>query len=262
MERLSRLVSVVTPVHWPSVGYLADAYGSLAGQKMPDGWDWQWLVQEDGQDGLLLDQLPDDPRILAGSGRPGGPGVARTLALARAEGELVKVLDADDQLTPDALARDIATLTDNPHLGWVTSRVLDLHPDGSTHGWDKDPPDGPISRGAVLAFWKANDYRAPVHPATLCMRRDLLLALGGWMALPASEDTGLLIAANVVSDGYFIAEPGLYYRKWPGQMTGQAAHRDPAEHTARMRIIEARAEALRSLLSASPSSSASGLPTS
>jgi hypothetical protein len=106
---------------------------------------------------------------------------------------------------------------------------------------------------AVLggASWKANGYRAPVHPATLCMRRDLLLALSGGMALPASEDTGLLIAASVVSDGYFIAEPGLHYRKWPGQMTGQAAHRDPAEHAARMRIIEARASAL---LSASVSS--------
>ncbi|GAA3752639.1 glycosyltransferase family 2 protein [Plantactinospora mayteni] len=250
MERLSRLVSVITPVHGPSVGYLADAYGSLAGQKMPDGWDWQWLVQEDGQDGLLLDQLPDDPRILPGSGRPGGPGVARTLALARAEGDLVKVLDADDQLTLGALARDIAVLTENPHLGWTTSRVLDLLPDGTTQGFDQDPPDGPISRGAVLAFWKANGHRAQVHPATLCLRRDLLLALGGWMALPASEDTGLLIAASVITEGYFTAETGLLYRKWPGQATSQPAHREPAEHSARMRIIEARAYALRALLSA------------
>lgn len=246
---MTRLVSVITPVHWPSVGYLADAYASLAGQQMPDGWDWQWLVQEDGQDGLLVDQLPDDPRIMPGTGRPGGPGVARTLALARAEGEFVKVLDADDQLTPGALARDIAVLTENPLIGWTTSKVLDLLPDGTTEGWDKDPPDGVIGRGSVLAFWKANDYRAPVHPATLCMRRDLLLALGGWMALPASEDTGLLIAADVITDGYFIADPGLLYRKWPGQMTGQLAHREPAEHSARMRIVEARAYALRSLLS-------------
>jgi glycosyltransferase involved in cell wall biosynthesis len=87
VENVTRLVSVITPVHWPSVGYLAGAYESLAKQEMPDGWDWQWLVQEDGQDGLLVDQLPDmDPRISAGSGRSGGPGVARTLGLARAEG--------------------------------------------------------------------------------------------------------------------------------------------------------------------------------
>jgi glycosyltransferase involved in cell wall biosynthesis len=242
---MTRLVSVITAVHWPSLGYLGAAYESLAGQRMPDGWDWQWLVQEDGQDGLLLDQLPDtDPRIRVGSGRPGGPGVARTLALARAEGEYVKVLDADDQLTPGALGRDIAVLAGNARLGWTTAGVLDLLPDGTTRGWDQDPPDGQLNRGAVLAFWKTNDYRAPVHPATLCMRRDLLLALGGWMALPASEDTGLLLAASVLSDGWFTAEPGLLYRKWPGQMTGQATHREPAEHAARMSIIEARARAL------------------
>lgn len=246
---MTRLVSVITPVHWPSVAYLVGAYESLAGQQLPDGWDWQWLVQEDGQDGLLVDQLPElDPRISPGSGRSGGPGVARTLALSRAEGELVKVLDADDQLTPGALARDIAVLTGDPAIGWTTSRVLDLLPDGSTQDWGQDPPDGLINTGAVLAFWQANDYGLPVHPATLCMRVELLLALGGWMALPASEDTGLLLAASTISPGYFIAEPGLLYRKWPGQMTNQATHREPAEHTARMRVVEARAHALRALL--------------
>jgi glycosyltransferase involved in cell wall biosynthesis len=245
---LTQLVSVITPVHAPSVEHLADAYRSLAGQKMPDGWDWQWLVQEDGQNDILAGHLPDDLRISAGSGRHGGPGVARTLALARANGALVKVLDADDQITPSALARDIAILSNQPNIGWTTSRVLDLLPDGSTVGFEHDPPDGPIARRAVLDFWRSNNYRAQVHPATMCIRRNLLLALGGWMALPASEDTGLLLAANVVSDGYFIAEPGLLYRKWPGQVTGQAAHVDPGERDARMRIIEARAEALVALL--------------
>lgn len=245
---MTQLVSVITPVHAPSVGYLADAYRSLAEQVMPDGWAWEWLVQEDGQTGLLDGLLPDDPRISVGTGRAGGPGVARTLALARAAGELVKVLDADDQLLPGVLARDIEALTQHPDIGWTASRVLDLLPDGSTVGFEEDPPDGPIARGVVLDFWRAHDHRASVHPASLCLRRDLLLALGGWMALPASEDTGLLIAASVVCDGYFTADPGLHYRKWPGQVTNQAAHREPGEFAARMNLIEERAKALRSLL--------------
>jgi glycosyltransferase involved in cell wall biosynthesis len=174
--------------------------------------------------------------------------VARTLALSRVDGELIKVLDADDQLTPGALGRDIAAFDAHPQIGWTTSRVLDLLPDGSTAGWDKDPAGGVIDRGAVLTFWQANDYRASVHPATLCLRRDLVFALGGWMALPASEDTGLLLAANAVTAGYFTREYGLLYRKWPGQVTSQAAHREPAEYQARMRIIEARAHALTSMV--------------
>ncbi|MGC4809529.1 glycosyltransferase family 2 protein [Micromonospora sp. DT228] len=248
MENLTQLVSVITPVHAPSIEHLAGAYESLAKQEMPDGWDWEWLVQEDGQTGALVDALPDDPRISLGTGRPGGPGVARTLALSRVSGQLIKVLDADDQLTPGALARDIAAFDAHPQIGWTTSRVLDLLPDGSTTGWDKDPVGGPIDRGSVLSFWQANDYRASVHPATLCLRRDLVFALGGWMALPASEDTGLLLAANAVTSGYFTREYGLLYRKWPGQVTSQAAHREPAEYLARMRIIEARANALASMI--------------
>ncbi|MEV4385042.1 glycosyltransferase [Micromonospora sp. NPDC049580] len=248
MENLTQLVSVITPVHAPSIEYLTGAYESLAKQEMPDGWDWEWLVQEDGQTDALVDALPDDPRISLGTGRPGGPGVARTLALSRVSGQLIKVLDADDQLTPGALARDIAAFDVHPQIGWTTSRVLDLLPDGSTAGWDKDPAGGVIDRGSVLTFWKANDYRASVHPATLCLRRDLVFALGGWMALPASEDTGLLLAANAVAAGYFTREYGLLYRKWAGQVTSQAAHREPAEYKGRMRIIEARANALASMI--------------
>lgn len=47
-----------------------------------------------------------------------------------------------------------------------------------------------------------------------------------------------------MSTGYFIPDPGLWYRKWPGQRIGSAAHSEPAERDARMNIIEARARAL------------------
>ncbi|MEU2281387.1 glycosyltransferase family 2 protein [Streptomyces sp. NPDC013178] len=244
---MNRRVIVVTAVHAPSAPYLPEAYASLRGQDLPDGWEWHWVIQEDGTTDAVGPHVPDDPRVTFRQGRPGGPGVARTIALAHAEGEYVKVLDADDRLTPGALHRDLAALEADPALGWATSRALDLLPDGSTAGFPGDPLDGPIERGDVLDHWKAHDFRAQVHPATLCVRRDLLLALGGWMALPASEDTGLLLALNSVSRGWFSREVGLLYRKWEGQVTGQAAHTDPAERDARMAVVEARARALASL---------------
>ncbi|MGW2960546.1 glycosyltransferase family 2 protein [Streptomyces sp. NPDC001220] len=241
---VSRCVTVVTAVHAPSARFLPDAYKSLCEQRLPDGWEWQWLVQEDGYGDEVRPYVPDDARVSFRQGRTGGPGVARTLALARAEGSYVKTLDADDQLTPGTLDRDLAVLEAHPAVGWATSRVLDLLPDGTTAGFPGDPAEGPIERGAVLGFWTANDFRAPVHPASLFVRRELLLALGGWMALPASEDTGLLLALNAVSRGWFTAQTGLLYRKWPGQVTGQPAHTDPAERQARMAVVAARARAL------------------
>lgn len=239
------LLSIITPVHQPAATYLHAAYASLVDQVMPDGWSWEWIIQQDGDDYDLSAEVPEDSRIRFAAGRRGGPGVARTLALSRVAGTLVKVLDADDELTAGALARDIGALTRNPEIGWTTSRVLDLLPNGETVGFDDDPPAGRIARGAVLDHWLSHDWRAQVHPATLCIRYELLLALGGWMALPASEDTGLLLAADAVRSGYFIPETGLLYRKHPGQSTAHQAHNAEAERNARMRVIHERARALQ-----------------
>jgi hypothetical protein len=64
------------------------------------------------------------------------------------------------------------------------------------------------------------------------------------MAVPGSEDTGLLIAASVLTTGYFHPEVGLLYRKWPGQITAGAQHMEPMERKLRMHLIDARANAL------------------
>ncbi|MEU6822730.1 glycosyltransferase [Streptomyces atriruber] len=241
---MRRRIIIVTAVHPPSAPFLAEAYKSLRAQELPEGWEWHWLIQEDGRSDQVAPHVPDDERVTFRQGRAGGPGVARTMALAHADGEYVKVLDADDQLAPGALARDLAALEGDPAIGWATSRVLDLLPDGSMAGFPGDPEHGPVERMTVVDYWTAHDYRAPVHPATLFVRRDLLVALGGWMALPASEDTGLLLALNSVARGWFSSEVGLLYRKWEGQVTGQSAHTDTAERDARMAVVAERARAL------------------
>jgi glycosyltransferase involved in cell wall biosynthesis len=238
------LVSVITPVFGAGQRYLPDAYASLIAQRLPSGWSWEWLVQEDGETGEVAAKVPVDDRVRAGQGRHGGAGTARTLALARSRGQLIKVLDADDQLTPGALARDIDVFTDHSDIGWTTSQALDLHADGSTTHFLTNVGAGRLRRTDIFDRWVDHDFGLPVHPATLCIRRQVIMALGGWMALPASEDTGLLIAASIASDGYFIDEPGLLYRKWAGQSTSQPAHVDPSERTARMWIILERALAL------------------
>lgn len=239
------LISVLTPVHGEGVKFLADAYASLNSQILPAGWDVEWVIQHDGTDGAeaVAAHVPSDPRVTFDASRHGGPEVARTMALARSQGDVVKVLDADDQFAdPAVLSRDVTALAD-PEVGWATSRVLDLLPDGSRVGFEGDPAAGRLPRGSVLAHWREH-HRAQVHPATLCARRELVVALGGWMALPASGDTGLLIALDAVADGWFHQEVGLLYRKWPGQITAHASHSTGPEWEARMSLIEARGEAL------------------
>ena len=37
-------------------------------------------------------------------------------------------------------------------------------------------------------------------------------------------DTGLMLALDAVSRGWFIRDVGLLYREWPGQVTNHATH--------------------------------------
>jgi glycosyltransferase involved in cell wall biosynthesis len=247
VEHDSRIVSVITPVYNPRPDFLRAAYDSLCHQELPHGYEWEWVVQEDGNTCVAQDVLPDDPRISHGTGRRGGVAITRNLAVARARGTLLKNLDQDDILTAGVLYRDVEILSANPDIQWTTSRVLDLLPDGTTVGFEGDPSAGRILPGFVLSYWESHDYRLPVHPTTICIRRQLLTALGGWMAVPGSDDTGLLVAASVISVGYFHAEVGLFYRKWPGQVTADASHRQPVEWNLRMSLINERARSLAEL---------------
>ena len=240
-------LSIITAIYNPDAGQLLEAYESVRSQKLPDGWSLEWVVQEDGRTGIAEEILPSDPLIAFGSGRHGGVAITRNLALSRAHGSLIKNLDQDDVLTEGVIARDIEALMQNPEVGWTTSRVLDLMPDGSTVGFEGDPPAGRIEPGFVVEHWRAHNFRLPVHPTTWCFRRELLAAVGGWMAVPGSDDTGALVAASVLSPGWFHGEVGLLYRKWPGQVTAGTEHTEPVEWTLRMNLISERADALKTL---------------
>lgn len=239
------VISVITAVHEPHLSFLDDAHESLAAQTLPQGWDWEWLVQVDGP-GETTIGTRDRSRISVGGNRASGPAATRTMALARAAGGLVRTLDADDRLVPGALGRDIDVLTAYDDIGWTVGPAVNLHPDGSTSGSVRgDPKAGRLPRGWLLETWaEAGWSHLPVHPATMCVRTDLLVMLGGWMALPTSEDTGLLLAASQLRDGWFHEEPAILHRRHPGQVTADADHRDPAQSELRRRLIVARAAAL------------------
>lgn len=248
------IISVITAVDPDRAEHLPEAWTSLRDQELPDDWGWEWLVQCDSTDPSAVKHvralLPaaDDKRVSFGSSRAGGPGIARNMALARSEGALIKTLDADDRLTPGVLARDIHACL-QPGVRWSASRVLNDHGNGELiEHFEQNPSPGRVrSLSAYMAYTHEN-WRILVHPASLCINADALLALGGWMALPASEDTGLLLALDSVGDGWFHDEPGMLYRRWNPQMSAQPEHVDQAELDARRALIVARARAMGALI--------------
>lgn len=236
-------ITIITPVYDGGHAYLGQAAESIRAQQLPEGWTWQWVVQEDGETGRPLAELPNDPRISTGTGRRMGAAVARTLGLARATGELVRPLDADDLLTEGALLRDIETLTEHPEIGWVVSSGLDLLVDGSQTPAPDDFPPGPLPEGEIYRHYAAGEHR--VISCAVTAHTELVRAVGGWGALPASEDSSLLLALEAAAPGWMIAEPSMLYRKHATQSTRLAEFADPTERAARVASVLARADALR-----------------
>ncbi|MEU9502810.1 GltA [Streptomyces sp. NPDC048196] len=225
---------------------MLETYESVAAQQLPTGWSLQWLVQEDGKTGRPLDRLPDRPWISKDASRAGGAARTRTLALPRAEGLLTRTLDADD-LFPDehTLARDIEALAANPDLGWTVAPAVDLYPDGQLVPGPCDPPPGRLPSGYLAEGLRAGTL--PVMGTTATIYTELLLAHGGWPAIPAFEDVGPLLAAEACADGWMQEKPGEIYRKHSAQQTAASDYQDESERTIRIGIVLSRADVLRRL---------------
>jgi glycosyltransferase involved in cell wall biosynthesis len=239
------LVSIITPVLPRADDHLRAAYRSLADQALPAGWEWEWLVHIDG--GGIPDWLDEltDPRVhVAADAHHHGAALARNLLVSRSAGSHLKVLDADDQLTPGALARDLEVVCDHPDVAWVTSRARDLLDDGTLVEFDGAPAPGLVPTGALFRAWVDHDFRSSIHPATLLAERRAVLALGGWTAVPTSEDTALLLALNCRELGYFRDDVGLIYRKWSSQLTSQDHHHSAELSRLRHAFIQQRCELL------------------
>lgn len=235
-------INIVTAVVAGKHDHIGETYASLCAQTMPEGWYWRWIVQEDGETGIPQAELPeDDPRIVRGMGRFGRAPMARTVALAQADGVLTRAVDADDVLPPHALAQDIRVLSENPDIGWVASPTMRMDTGQLIPGrWSPGP--GRIEPGAL---WRGEQVgRLPVHGTAVCAYTTLIEALGGWVAVPGSEDVQLLLALEAVAPGYMAEEVGLYYRKWGAATTSEQSWWDLAQHRAWELLLSRRVQAL------------------
>jgi glycosyltransferase involved in cell wall biosynthesis len=239
------LISVLTPVHAERAEFLAAAGESLAEQDMPAGWELEWLVQEDGP--------ASTPADVAGrfrfsryqaNGESLGVNIARNVALARANGSLVHVLDSDDLLLPGALRTAIEAFAAHPRIHWVTGQAHDLLPDSSRQAFAAPLEPGVIEPGVMTQL--ILDSGKPAAPcAGLTARTETVRAFGGWVATPRGGDLALVVALAETTPGFMPPEITWLYRRHPGQITGQAGWtRLQAES---MTLVRQRIAALRRL---------------
>jgi glycosyltransferase involved in cell wall biosynthesis len=217
------LISILTPTQAHNADHIGALWSSLDGQLLPPGWDWEWLVQEDGPRPAVRELLPDDPRIRYDAlGVQLGGAATRNVALARAAGDLVAGMDHDDWYEPGGLAALVRPLADDPAIAWSCGRLRWQNPDGTS--WVKPDvfPPGRVEPGLVAeTFVRTDDF--PFPAAVTTYRRTHLVAHGGWPAVARSTDAVLLAAFSTRWAGVWVDQVVAAYRRWPAQHTVQPA---------------------------------------
>lgn len=239
---MTHRVSIITATYGPKADYLADTVQSVRDQQLPEGWELEWLIQEDGAQPRLADAVNGLPGVhYAANHAQVGSAATRNFALARATGELIQVLDHDDMLLPGALATLVPRF-DDPQLGWAVGQADDLMPDGARRTYESALPFGPIAPGAVNDWAIEHAGNWPIHCAGLMLRTNLVRALGGWVASPIDEDVIMFSAMSELVPGYNDPATTWLYRQH-AQQTSKTETSQRHSPTAR-RIALQRIEAL------------------
>jgi glycosyltransferase involved in cell wall biosynthesis len=175
------LVSVVMPVLNPHPTYFPDAVRSVVQQTLRD---FELIIIEDPSPtcaAAFLTALPDSRiRHLQNSSRSSlveqlnqGIALARSPWIAR--------MDADDLAVPDRLQKQMDYLAAHPRVDVMGSQLAILSDGGVSLGYRAYPLEHEAIARAMLRF-------CPLAHPSVVMRRDLVLAAGGYRHFPRAED--------------------------------------------------------------------------
>lgn len=162
-------VSVLIP-SFNLAPFIADAVEGVLSQSFRD---WELLIEDDGSTDASLSVLEEfvDPHITVVKNPTNrGANVTTNSLLARAKGEYIALLAADDVWEPEKLAKQIAYLDEHPDCGAVFSLPILINEAGEEIERSKTVPN--CSREQWLTnFRKGNClfiatalFRAPLEP--------------------------------------------------------------------------------------------------
>jgi glycosyltransferase involved in cell wall biosynthesis len=181
-------VSVIVPVK-NSAATLAQTLASIRAQTLTE-WE-AWIVDDQSEDSSLeiaCAASATDPRIhtIRNPGR--GVSAARNAGAARAQGELLAFIDADDTWLPQKLSTHVQRFDSDPTLGLAFDRIRFTRPDGKPTAVTSTVPRGRVQAASLL-------YENPACTAsTLVVRRAAFEEAGGFdTALARAEDLELML---------------------------------------------------------------------
>lgn len=240
---MTRRISIITAAYAPLADYFAETAESVLQQVLPPGWELEWLVQEDGEVPSLAASVAGLAHVkYAANNAHTGIAATRNLALTRATGDVVQVLDHDDLLLPNALVGLLPHFED-PSVHWVVGQADDFLSDHSRRAYESALPFGRVVAGEVNTWAMRHDGNWPIHCAGLLMRTQLVRAFGGWGGTPVDDDIIMFSALSECVDGYNAPETTWLYRIHDRQTHKSAQWRERSSDG--RRIALQRIEAIR-----------------
>lgn len=219
-----RTLSVLTAVHPDKATFLPDAFESLRTQVLPDGWNVEWLITEDGPDNTLTKQVARWSHRLrstasgrmtvshTSAGMNVGFRAARNMALYTASGDTMCILDADDLFPSGSVAARLVAVESSPG-GWVLGQAQALGLDGDTDYYEQELPPGEYGTAEALPLCVKAQH-VPMVPNTLMAPTDLIVRLGGWPAVASVDDEHLLACVIASRPGVVLDADTYVWRDW------------------------------------------------
>jgi GT2 family glycosyltransferase len=224
------LVSVITPVYETDPAHLAACLASVASQTYAN---WEHVLVDDGSTdprvgAVLAAAVRRDARVrLFRHEHNAGIVAASTTALEEARGEFVAMLDHDDTLAPQALARLCDALRDHPEAAFAYSDNDVLRQDGRL----ADPFFKPDFSPERL---RNHNYVLHCVMAPLARVRDV----GGFRSgFDGAQDHDLLLRLSELGPAVHVPEVLYHWREAPASVASDPAAK-PYAYDAGVRAVQ------------------------
>lgn len=216
-------VSVLIPVY-NAERYLSSAIESVLCQSYRD---LEIIAIDDGSTDLSASILKDfatrDPRVIVISQRNAGISAALNRGLTAATGSYVARMDADDLMSPERIAVQVAFLDENPDVGFCSSSINLIDENGVV--FDTYRPE-PVTRASLSQMIKSRETITYTHP-TVTFRTAIGRSVGGYRSeFEPCEDMDFF--SRFITSGHLglvIPKLLLDYRVHSGSISGSKTAR-------------------------------------
>jgi glycosyltransferase involved in cell wall biosynthesis len=154
-------------------------------------------------------------------------------AIAHCGGDAVKVLPADDLLSPECIERQVAILEQHPGVGFVAAQKNIIGTTGQRRPYGARLPEGPFYRRTLHDRMMRSPMNFLGEPGAMLIRRTSIDQVGGFdPSFSYYPDLDYWVRLLAVADGYYLHGADYFYRVHGGSITGSKRLRTADEFAA------------------------------